>query len=285
MTHQRPKRPHVGPAVFLAERRQNFQRPTVFQTSPRKTLPVRFDPRRRIAGHAVFPRTEPKQNQPQMISPGLLQQPVNPRKIKLVLLRLNLIPIHRHQHRIQMHLHQPGPDGLQIRQFRCRRIAHQAVSCAWGVALHHQLNGLSLPPQKRNALIPLISGGCAKAHRHHHRHNQTGAVHRLSLFRNPQNNFLEVFIPGRIAHHNFKLPRFDGIFHIRIVKSQLFRSNRQGDGFGLSGLEGNPLKPLQLLNRQRYRTDAVPDIQLDHLIARHGADIRHIHQAPAWTRL
>lgn len=72
---------------------------------------------------------------------------------------------------------------------------------------------------------------------------------------------------------DFESARFNHIFHLTVVKGQLFPIEFKPEGFFFILFQMHTLKPLQHFNRTGRIRNRIPDIKLHHLIPGPGAGI------------
>ena len=53
----------------------------------------------------------------------------------------------------------------------------------------------------------------------------------MELFRDRQNDFLQIRVARGIANHNFKVAWLNNVFHIDVVESEGFGRDVESDGF------------------------------------------------------
>jgi hypothetical protein len=106
-----------------------------------KAAGILLDPDRRVAGHAVFPRSEPEKDDAQMVVAGLIEQTVDERKVVLPFCRLDEFPAEGSDHGVEVHRSEPGPEGLQVVQARRRGVVQFATEDEERLPVHDELGG------------------------------------------------------------------------------------------------------------------------------------------------
>lgn len=75
-------------------------------------------------------------------------QSIDARKIEAALHWLDQLPGHRRDHRVQMHLLEPGPRGLELREAGGRGIRQLAAEDQERLAVDDELRPATLPFQR-----------------------------------------------------------------------------------------------------------------------------------------
>ena len=119
-------------------------------TSTREARGVRLHPTRRVAGHAVFPRSEPKEDKPDRGAPRVLYQPVDRREVIATLLGLDQVPIHRGNDGVEVQLAKLSPRRSQGVGIRSDGIAEFPSQDEERLAVHLQLLDLTFGDEPRD---------------------------------------------------------------------------------------------------------------------------------------
>jgi hypothetical protein len=118
VTHNSGERLCVGLHRRGAQGTENLDLVSGAFNHARKTLRVRFNPKRSVAGHAIFPTRKPEKNDVQPFLACMLEQSIHQREIVLAFSRLNQFPGQRCEYSIQGNLRQPRPDRFHVIETR-----------------------------------------------------------------------------------------------------------------------------------------------------------------------
>ena len=113
---------------------------------------ILLQPQRRIAAHGVLPRTEPQEDDFQIVPPCQIDSLVDKREIELTLSGFRKVPLRRHEHCIESFAAHAWQNAIDIGLARCRRITqfarkhnHRTAidgdTAAWAVARNAHLSG------------------------------------------------------------------------------------------------------------------------------------------------
>ena len=75
---------------------------------------ILLDPDGRIAGHAVFPRGQPQEDDVLVLLARLGEKAIDEGEVEGALSGLNQLPAQRGDDGVEVHGGQPGPDGLHV---------------------------------------------------------------------------------------------------------------------------------------------------------------------------